>query len=132
MGRRQRTGQEPVRCVHEADFIHRSLGVTAEVPQGGLAWLMRGDRESILRSTETACHEAVEGLGGHQPIGMISFDCIGRRGVLGDEGVAAEVWRMARIAGGAPLAGFYTYGEIARRRGVNAVHSQTLVSLAFG
>ena len=31
-----------------------------------------------------------------------------------------------------PAAGFYTYGEIARTRGVNAVHSQTLVVLAFG
>ena len=118
--------------MHEANFIERSLGVTAEVPQGGLVWLMRGDRDSILRSTETACHDAVEALGGADPIGMIAFDCIGRRGVLGDEGVAAEVWRMARLTGGAPLAGFYTYGEIARTRGISAVHSQTLVALAFG
>ncbi len=32
----------------------------------------------------------------------------------------------------APIAGLYTYGEIARTRGVNAVHSQTLVALALG
>ena len=132
MGRRGRSGQEPVRCVNEANFIERSLGVTAEVQQGGLVWMMRGDRDSILRSTETACHDAVEALGDSDPIGMIAFDCIGRRGVLGDEGVAAEVWRMARITGGAPLAGFYTYGEIARTYGISAVHSQTLVALAFG
>jgi len=52
--------------------------------------------------------------------------------VLGDEGVAAEAWRMAQITKGAPLAGFYTYGEIARTYGISAVHSQTLVALAFG
>jgi hypothetical protein len=33
---------------------------------------------------------------------------------------------------GAPLAGLFTYGEIARSRGVNAVHSQTLAALALG
>ena len=128
---RRRHGQEPVRCVGEADFEGRSLGCTAEVPQGGLAWLMHGDSDSVLRSTDAACREAVAALDGREPIGIIAFDCIGRRGVLGDEGIKAEVERIRETAGGAPVAGFYTYGEIARTRGVNAVHSQTLVALAL-
>jgi hypothetical protein len=52
---RRRSGRELVRCVGEADFGERSLGCTAEVPQGGLAWFMRGDADSLLRSTEKAC-----------------------------------------------------------------------------
>jgi hypothetical protein len=37
---------------------------------------------------------------------------------------------VARLAGEAPVAGFYTYGEIARTRGVTGFHNQTLVVLA--
>jgi hypothetical protein len=129
---RRRNGHEPVRCVGEADWEDRSLGCTAEVPQGGLAWFLRGDSESVLRSTVTACKDAVSALDGRPPIGIVAFDCIGRRGVLGDAGIEAEVSLMRERADGAPVAGFYTYGEIARKRGVNAVHSQTLVVLALG
>jgi hypothetical protein len=32
---------------------------------------------------------------------------------------------------GAPIAGFYTYGEIARTSGVRGFHNQTLVVLAL-
>jgi hypothetical protein len=61
---------------------------------------------------------------------MIAFDCIARRGVLGDEGIQAETGRLAAIAAGVPTAGFYTYGEIARTRGPRGFHNQTLVVLS--
>jgi hypothetical protein len=93
---------------------------------------MRGDADSVLRSTEKACAGAVADLDGNRPIGMIAFDCIGRRGVLGEERIQTEVERIRDSAHGASIAGFYTYGEIARTSGVNAVHSQTLVVLALG
>jgi hypothetical protein len=32
----------------------------------------------------------------------------------------------------APLAGLYTWGEIARTKGINGFHNQTLVVLAVG
>ena len=38
---------------------------------------------------------------------------------------------LRREAGGAPVAGFYTYGEIARTRGIRGFHNQTLVVLAL-
>jgi hypothetical protein len=34
-------------------------------------------------------------------------------------------------ARGAPVAGFYTYGEIARTRGMRGFHNQTLVVLSI-
>jgi hypothetical protein len=55
-----------------------------------------------------------------------------RPGVLGDEGIQAEVDRLAALAAGAPVAGFYTYGEIARTRGLRGFHNQTLVVLSVG
>lgn len=128
---RRRTGEQPVRCVTEANFEQRSLLCTAEIPQGGLAWFMHGDRASVLDSTRVACETALSGLDGHEPLGLLAFNCIGRRGVLGEEGIQEEVAVISECSGAA-LAGLYTYGEIARSRGVNAVHSQTLAALALG
>jgi hypothetical protein len=36
------------------------------------------------------------------------------------------------VADGAPLSGFYTWGEIARTRGITGYHNQTLAVLAVG
>jgi hypothetical protein len=123
-------GEEHVRFIGEANFEDRSLGCVAEVPQGGLAWFMQGDDRSILAATDAACDDARASLGGRRPLGVIAFDCIARRGVLGDEGIRTEIDRIAANADGAPVAGFYTYGEIARTRGVSGFHNQTLVVLA--
>ena len=118
LGLDRRSGEEQVRFVAGADFEDRSLGCIAEVPQGGLAWFMEGDAESVLDATDAACADALAALGGSAAAGLLAFDCIARRGVLGDEGIAHEVERIAAHAGGAPVAGFYTYGEIARTRGI--------------
>jgi hypothetical protein len=130
LGLNRRSGEEQVRFVAEADFGDRSIGCIAEVPQGGLAWLMEGDSDSVLAATDAACADALAALAGHPPLGLVAFDCIARKGVLGSHGVIDEVARVASHAGGAPVAGFYTYGEIARTHGVSGFHNQTLVVLA--
>lgn len=130
LGLSRRSGDE-VRFVAGADFEARSLTCIAALPQGSLAWIMEGDSQSVLQATDVACEQAVAELGGRPPLGMLAFDCIARRGVLGDTGIADEVGRIAEFASGAPVAGFYTYGEIARIRGVNGFHNQTLVVVAF-
>jgi hypothetical protein len=120
-----------VRFIAGANFDDRSIACIAEVPQGGLAWIMEGDADSVLDATAAACSQAVEGLSGRAPIGFLAFDCIARRGVLGDEGIRREVAQIASYSQGAPVAGFYTYGEIARTQGVTGFHNQTLVVLAL-
>jgi hypothetical protein len=130
LGLIRRSEEEQVRFVGEADFQERSLGCIAEVPQGNLAWFMEGDSESVLGATEAACSDALAGLEGSAPVGLFAFDCIARRGVLGDAGIQTEIDMVAKSAGQAPVAGFYTYGEIARTRGVTGFHNQTLVVLA--
>ena len=121
-----------MRFVSDAGFEDRSLGCIAEVPQGRLAWLMEGDDASVLAATDAACEDALAPLEGRHPLGLIAFDCIARRGVLGETGVRSEVERVAHNGHGAPVAGFYTYGEIARTHGVTGFHNQTLVVLALG
>ncbi len=130
LGLQRRSGEE-VRFVAGANFEDRSLTCVAHVPQGGLTWFMEGDNESVLDATDGACAEAVAQLQGADPLGFLAFDCIARRGVLGDRGIEEEVTRIAGHAGGAPVAGFYTYGEIARTRGTGGFHNQTLVVLAM-
>jgi hypothetical protein len=130
LGVARRRGEEYVRLVGDADFDDRSLGCIAHVPQGGLAWFMEGDNDSVLAATDAACAQALEPLGDRDPIGLIAFNCIARRSVLGD-GIAAEVARVAASAPEAPVAGFYSYGEIARTHGVMGFHNQTLVVLAL-
>jgi len=131
LGINRRSGEE-VRFVAGAGYDDRSINCIASVPQGGLAWIMEGDAESVLDATDGACADALAGLAGAPPLGLVAFDCIARRGVLGDAGIRREIDRIASFAGGAPVAGFYTYGEIARTRGSRGFHNQTLVVLALG
>ena len=124
-------GEDQVRFIGGGDYEERSLSCIAEVPQGALVWIMEGDARSVLEATDAAAGDSLAALGGRSPLGMFAFDCIARRGVLGDEGIRAEIERLAAIAPGTPVAGFYTYGEIARTRGVRGFHNQTLVVLAI-
>jgi hypothetical protein len=129
LGLSRRSGEE-VRMVAEADFAARTLTCIASVPRGGLAWIVEGDEQSVLEATDAACRSALDALGGHPPLGLMAFDCIARRGVLGDPGIVREVERIAAHAGSAPVSGFYTYGEIARSSAAGGFHNQTLVVLA--
>jgi len=131
LGISRRSGEE-VRFVAGAGYDDRSINCIASVPQGGMAWIMEGDAESVLAATDGACADALTDLAGQPPLGLVAFDCIARRGVLGDTGIRREIDRIASFAGGAPVAGFYTYGEIARTRGSRGFHNQTLVVLALG
>ncbi|HEY7454918.1 MAG TPA: FIST N-terminal domain-containing protein [Thermoleophilaceae bacterium] len=130
LGLSRRSAEEGVRLVAGADFEERSLSMIAEVPQDGLAWFMEGDEESVLGATDQACAAALEALGDRRPLGLLTFDCAARRGVLGDEGIEREIERVTKQAGDAPVAGFYSYGEIARTSGVSGFHNQTIVVLA--
>jgi hypothetical protein len=130
LGISRRSGEQ-VRFVAGANFDDRSLSCIANVPQGGLAWFMEGDENSVLEATDAACTDAIAALGGRKPIGFVAFDCIARRGVLGKTGIVREVERIGSHAAGAPVAGFYTYGEIARTHGTSGFHNQTLVVLAL-
>jgi hypothetical protein len=93
---------------------------------------MEGDADSVLAATDAACAEALSPLQGAPPVGLLAFDCIARRGVLEPGGLGREIDRLSSSAAGAPVAGFYTYGEIARTSGTSGFHNQTLVVLAVG
>jgi hypothetical protein len=130
LGLDRRTGVS-IRFVGGADFRSRELICIAQVPEDGFAYLMEGDSGSVLDATDVAARQALDALEGQRPLGLLAFDCIARRGVLGDAGIAGEAGRLTQIAPDAAIAGFYTYGEFARTQGMTGFHNQTLVVLAL-
>jgi hypothetical protein len=123
-------GEDRIRFIGGGDVTDGSLLCIAEVPQSSLVSIMEGDSGSVLDATDAACRDAFAGLAGRPPLGMIAFDCVARRDVLGQRGIRGEIERLAVGASGAPVAGFYTYGEIARTQGPLGFHNQTLVVLS--
>ena len=130
LGVQRRSGVE-ARNLNRVDIEGRSISGGGAVDHGGLTWAMTGDEQSILAATDAACHDAIEALGGRAPIGLLTLSCAALRTVLGDEGIKREGERIDKWADGVPYAGFYTYGEIARARGIDGFHNQTLAVLAL-
>jgi hypothetical protein len=131
LGLARRSGED-IRVVQSIDPVNRSMDCLADVQQGALVWLMEIDQESLVDGGRQSCLQAVANLGGAAPIGLIEFDC-GVRGIkLGQDGVTEEVARMVEAASPAPVAGYYSMGEISRTRGARGMHHLTAVSLAFG
>jgi hypothetical protein len=124
-------GDVAVRHVLGADPEARALACAGGVPKGAAVWLASGDVASTLAAADRACADAISDLDGAPLLGLLVFDCAGRRAILGDDGVVAEHRDMLRRATTAPLAGFYTYGEVARVKGVSGFHNQTIVALAL-
>ena len=129
LGLSRRNGED-IRVIHAGDEEERSIFAAATVPQGALCWLMESDHESIVAGAGQSVAEAVQGLDGFAPLGAFTFDCGGRRGALGDEGVRQESEAIRGVLGDVPFGGFYTMGEIARVRGSLGTHALTLVTLA--
>ena len=127
-----RRGGEDIRVVQSADLADRSMTIFSDVQQGAVARLMETDADALVNGGSRSCTEAVEALGGAEPIGVMEFDCAVRKLQLGPDRVVREVAGMTAAIGTAPLAGFYSMGEIARTHGMRGMHHMTSVSLALG
>ena len=128
-----RRGGADVRDVSSTKYYRQGwLSCNGEVPEGGLVWLMAGDERSVLAAAGDAVKDARDDLDGVPPLGFLAFDCASRRKLLKESGTREEIRLMVGQAGEAPLVGMYTWGEIARTRGIHGYHNQTLVVLAIG
>lgn len=126
LGLRRHAGEPHVRLVIGADFQRRSLRTVAEVPQGGLAWLMTCDPDTAGAAGFAAVAEAISALEGGRPLGLVAFGSAAR------PALAPDRYPVAAHLPGIPLAGFYGYGEFARARGVTGFHNHALAVLAVG
>jgi len=128
VARRNRT---EIRYVYGADYEKRSLTIFAEVPQGGMAYLMQGSSTSVLNATSEVCSLAEEALGGQPAKGFMLLECVARKSLLSNAGLLEESLRLPTVRDEATIGGFYTYGEIARTEGSGGLHNQTVVALAL-
>ncbi|MET0134042.1 MAG: FIST N-terminal domain-containing protein [Kibdelosporangium sp.] len=132
LGVQRRSGIVARNLSTEVDIEGRSIGSGGAMDHGGLTWAMTGDESSILDATDTVCENVLADLGEREPVGLLVFSCAALRAVLGDDGIARENERIAKWARDTPFAGFYSYGEIARVRGIDGFHNQSLAVLALG
>lgn len=108
-----------------------SMRCTAEVPNGCLVRVMRGDEETILAAASDAAVAACRAVRGPMA-GAIVFDCVSRHEILGPR-VKEELQRFRDVLGvSTPLMGCVTLGEIgALGRGLPQFHNKSVVLLAL-
>lgn len=119
-------GHALIRTLLAVDESAQSLTFAGDVPQGSRCKLMRTNLDTLIESAQIAAQEASP-AGTDEGLCLI-VSCAGRRVVLGqiaDE----ELEQVQRMMGpGIKLAGFYSYGELARITNVPAchLHNQTM------
>ncbi|MBS2030641.1 MAG: FIST C-terminal domain-containing protein [Deltaproteobacteria bacterium] len=108
-----------------------SLSFACGVPEGSVIQITESEPGRQVSSAREAARRARAQMGGGACAGAIVFDCICRNLILGNR-FADAVSAMGSELGGAPFAGFETYGEIALDAGeLSGFHNTTTVVLTF-
>jgi len=121
-----RCARAPLRVTPEG-----GLACASDIPQGSTVSILDGDVESMVAAAGRAAAEARENLGGADPAAVLLFDCIARHTIMGSS-FHQEIEAVRKVFPGIPMAGFLTYGEIARYRGrLDGWHNTTAVVTAI-
>jgi methyl-accepting chemotaxis protein len=108
-----------------------SLTCAAAIPEGAMISILDGDPDSMVSAASSAAEEAREHLEGGHAAGVLVFDCV-CRGMILKESFQREISAVRSIFGDVPVAGFLTYGEIARYQGrLVGWHNTTAVVVAI-
>lgn len=125
-----RPEQAVVRTVLSVDRIARTMTFAGDIPKGWNARLMRGSLDRLMEGAAEAARLARDAIAqSHADAALCLFvSCVGRRLVMGQR-AEEEVEAVAGVLGpGVPIAGFYSYGEIAPHSsaGGPCLHNQTV------
>ncbi|MDF1664149.1 MAG: FIST N-terminal domain-containing protein [Planctomycetota bacterium] len=108
-----------------------SLSCAANIAQGSSVAILDGDPESMANAARDAAEEAKKHLAGEEAAGVILFDCV-CRGMIFKDKFQQEIDAVRDVFGDVPIAGYLTYGEIARYKGtMGGWHNTTAVVLAI-
>jgi methyl-accepting chemotaxis protein len=108
-----------------------SINFSCGIPEGSIIRITESVPDRQISSAREAARRARSRLAGSPVAGALVFDCICRNLILGDRFKDA-VHGISDELGGAPIAGFETYGEIALDAGdMSGFHNTTSVVLAF-
>jgi methyl-accepting chemotaxis protein len=109
-----------------------SLNFACGIPEGLVFRIADAERiDEQIRAAREAARRARGQLGGRPVAGALVFDCACRYTLL-QAHFERAVQGIAEELGGAPIAGFETFGEIALLAGdMSGYHNTTTVVLAF-
>ena len=108
-----------------------SLTCAAAIPEGAMISILEGDPDCMIEAATSAAEEAKKHMGSTKAAGVLLFDCV-CRGMILKDAFEREVAAVRAAFGDAPIAGFLTYGEIARYRGrLDGWHNATAVVVAI-
>ena len=108
-----------------------SLTLAAPIKPGSTICILDGDADAMLEAAWAAANEAKVALGSKPAAGVLIFDCICRGLLLADR-FQEEIQVIQECFGDVPVAGFLTYGEIARYGGkMQGWHNTTAVVVAI-
>jgi hypothetical protein len=130
---------------HSTEFLLRAafsleadgaVHYAADLPEGAEVCLMIGSVEGAVKAARIAAMEALSQMQGRTPQMAFVFNCIARRRMFGRHAVE-EIETIRDIIGmQVPVAGFYTFGEIAPVEGLKtnptSFHNETVVILLLG
>jgi len=131
--RRHDGADSVVRAVLGVDEAARSVTFAGDVPQGGVARLMRGNTERLIGGAGEAARQALGRLAAERAALIVSVSCVGRRLALGER----TEEEIESIVEAAPQdrahVGFYSYGEISPLAlgGASELHNQTITVTTF-
>jgi hypothetical protein len=132
---RPQTGDDAlVRTILGVDEDSRAMTFAGDIPEGGIARLMRASSEQLIDSAARAARDAALALEDCDASLAISVSCVGRRLLLGGR-TEEEVETVAEcLPIGAVHVGMYSYGEIAPpwRGGRSQLHNQTMTVTVLG
>lgn len=107
------------------------LKLVADVPERAKVCILDGDPDAMVTACSRASKMARDAIGGGKAAAVLLFDCVCRGMILGER-FEREVAAVRDVFPNTPIAGFLTYGEIARFRGrLDGWHNTTAVVVAI-
>lgn len=108
-----------------------SLFCAGEVPESAQVCIVRGAPHAILDAAREAAQQAKDALDGRAAAGILVFSCVCRGMTLGER-YCGEVDAIRAVFPDVPIAGFSSYGEVARDPGrLDGYHNNTIVVVAI-
>ena len=107
------------------------IHLIASITEGASVCILDGEPDSLIEACTRAAQQARQNVGDGPVAGVLVFDCICRGMILGRD-FQREIDAVRGVFPNVPVAGFLTYGEVARFRGRNeGWHNATSVVLAI-
>jgi hypothetical protein len=122
-------GRYEVRQLHAYLPEGGGLNFNTGMPEQTVLQIMSSDSASLIEGAREAAAGATRPLDGAPRIAIV-FSCGSRVPLLGER-IGDEVAAVSESFAGAPVCGFFTFGEFARVTGSTGVHNSSVAVLAL-